>query len=40
MKGLTSVGRVLLFDRRGTGTSDRVWADLVFCWWAVEHFNL
>ena len=26
MKGLTSVGRVLLFDRRGTGTSDRVWA--------------
>ena len=26
VKGLTSVGRVLLFDRRGTGTSDRAWA--------------
>src|SRR4051812_24004624 len=26
LRGLTSVGRVLLFDRRGTGTSDRAWA--------------
>ena len=26
IRGLRSVGRVLLFDRRGTGTSDRAWA--------------
>jgi class 3 adenylate cyclase len=25
VRGLTSVGRVILFDRRGTGTSDRAW---------------
>ncbi|HTG46913.1 MAG TPA: adenylate/guanylate cyclase domain-containing protein [Actinomycetota bacterium] len=26
VRALTSVGRVILFDRRGSGTSDRVWA--------------
>lgn len=26
VRALTSVGRVILFDRRGTGTSDRMWS--------------